>query len=231
MDIYYEVHGTGKPIILLHGNQENRTIFKDLIHDLKPSYRLIAMDSRYHGKSMKSGELSLHQMALDVMSIADGLGLDEYDVIGFSDGANIGLTLAGMDERLKHLIAMSPNASPKGLKLPFRLSMYLTLFCLLPFCIYNKRARIKWKLTRFMMKEPHFNEEYLHNIKIPVLLLSGEYDLIKEEDLEFIAESLPHCFHKVIAQSTHNLLISEYDQTLTEIRGFLYAVSNTHSDN
>ena len=59
MKIYYEVHGNGYPIILLHGNQENRKIYDQLIKDLENDYQLIAMDSRYHGKSIKSTPLTM----------------------------------------------------------------------------------------------------------------------------------------------------------------------------
>ena len=97
MKIYYEVHGNGYPIILLHGNQENRKIYDQLIKDLENDYQLIAMDSRYHGKSIKSGPLTLDRMAQDVMDVANELDLEAYDVIGFSDGANIALTLAGKE--------------------------------------------------------------------------------------------------------------------------------------
>ena len=61
MKIYYEIHGEGFPVFLLHGNQENRKIYDQLIHDLK-GYQLIAVDTRYHGKSVKEGELSLHHL-------------------------------------------------------------------------------------------------------------------------------------------------------------------------
>ncbi|HAV18520.1 MAG TPA: alpha/beta hydrolase, partial [Erysipelotrichaceae bacterium] len=108
MEIYYEDHGKGFPILLLHGNQENRKIYDRLIGDLENQYRLIAIDTRYHGKSIKSGEVSLNQFALDVKNVADELHLKAYDVIGFSDGANIALTLAGMDERMKSMILLSP---------------------------------------------------------------------------------------------------------------------------
>ncbi|MEE3308786.1 alpha/beta hydrolase, partial [Sharpea azabuensis] len=121
MEIYYEDHGKGSPILLLHGNQENRKIYDRLIGDLENQYRLIAIDTRYHGKSIKSGEVSLNQFALDVKNVADELHLKAYDVIGFSDGANIALTLAGMDERMKSMILLSPNSTPKGIKAIYRI--------------------------------------------------------------------------------------------------------------
>ena len=130
MNIYYEVHGNGYPIILLHGNQENRKIYDQLVKDLENDYQLIAMDSRYHGKSIKSGPLTLDRMAQDVVDVANELDLEAYDVIGFSDGANIALTLAGKDERLKHMVLLSPNATPKGIKWFYRLHMYMTLLLL-----------------------------------------------------------------------------------------------------
>ena len=223
MNIYYEVHGNGYPIILLHGNQENRKIYDQLVKDLENDYQLIAMDSRYHGKSIKSGPLTLDRMAQDVMDVANELDLEAYDVIGFSDGANIALTLAGKDERLKHMVLLSPNATPKGIKWYYRLHMYMTLLLLPIFCIYDKRSRIRFKLISFMTKEPHFTADYLTELKIPALLLSGENDVIKDSDFTFIQSSLPYCVHKVIKNSPHFLLGDQYDKTLREIRGFLYA--------
>lgn len=223
MDIYYEEHGKGYPIILLHGNQENRKIYDQLIKDMEDEYHLIAIDSRYHGKSIKSGPLTLDRMAQDVIDVANQLDLTEYDVIGFSDGANIALALAGKDERLKHMMLLSPNASPNGIKWYYRLHMYLTLVLLPLFCIYDKKSRRRFKLISFMLKEPHFTQDYLSSLKIPALLLSGENDVIKDSDFEFIQSSLPYCVHKVIGHSTHFLLGDRYDKTLREIRGFLYA--------
>lgn len=223
MDIYYEDHGQGFPILLLHGNQENRKIYNRLISDLEDHYRLIAIDTRYHGKSIKSGEVSLHQFALDVKSVADELHLEAYDVIGFSDGANIALTLASMDERMKSMTLLSPNSTPKGIKAIYRIGMILQLILLPIFMIYNQKARRMFKLTKFMLNEPHFDYDYLHSLKIPALLMSGENDMIKASDITFIGESLPYCISHVMENSSHFLLEDAYQNVLKEIRGFLYA--------
>lgn len=228
MDINYEVYGKGPAVICLHGNQENRKIFYRLKDDLADHYQMILIDSRYHGKSIKSGELSLDQMAKDVMAVADDCQLNTYDVIGFSDGANIALTLAGMDKRMKSAVLLAPNSNPKGISGFYRFSMGLTLVLLLPFCIYNPIARRKFKLTKWMFEEPHFTEDYLKTIHIPCLILSGDRDMIKNSDLEFITQSLPHAMHQVIADCGHFMLDDGYSQTLKKIRGFLYA---TNSDN
>ena len=56
-----------------------------------------------------------------------------------------------------------------------------------------------------------------------MLLLSGSHDMIKKEDIDFIAECLPHCVSEVIDPSTHFLLRDAYTQVLEKIRVFLYA--------
>lgn len=230
MDLYYLEKGNGYPIILLHGNQENHTIFSQLIDDLGDFYHVIAMDSRYHGKSIKQGPLTLEQMAKDVMRVADELNLESYDVIGFSDGANIALTLAPLDPRLKHMILMSPNANPQGIKRIYRIQMFLTMICLLPFCLYHPKARLSFKLYRFMFDEPHFTREELSDIKIPILLLGGTRDMIRQEDFEFFASALPHCILKVI-EGTHFLLGSNYPELKKAISGFLNACHHFEEDN
>ncbi|WP_026623899.1 alpha/beta fold hydrolase [Eggerthia catenaformis] len=221
MKIYYEIHGEGFPVFLLHGNQENRKIYDQLIHDLK-GYQLIAVDTRYHGKSLKEGELSLHQFALDIKELADELSFNEYDIIGFSDGANIGLTLSLLDQRLKHMVLMSPNSSPKGLKGYVRFMIHLNVLLSIPFTFYNKKAKRIRRLNQFMLKEPHFTQDELEHIMIPVLLLSGERDMIKKEDIDYLSSSLKYCVSKCL-NSTHFLLEDAYKEVLKEIRGFLYA--------
>jgi len=220
MDIYYEETGTGYPVLLLHGNQENHTIFDDLVRDLKHDWRLVAIDSRWHGRSARSGELSLAQMAKDTKAVADELGLTEYDIIGFSDGANIALTLAQDDPRIKHMILIGPNTNPKAIKTAYRIPYRLEMVLLLPFCLYAKNARRRFRLYRFMFQEPHFSDEELASIKVPTLILSGHHDIIKTSDMDHIASCMPYCVH-VILEGTHFLLRDAYQKTLKEIRRFL----------
>ena len=56
--LFYEVYGEGKPIVLLHGNQESHDIFDKLIAKLESEYKIYAIDSRCHGKSENSDEIS-----------------------------------------------------------------------------------------------------------------------------------------------------------------------------
>ena len=222
MDIYYEVKGQGYPLVCVHGNGEDHHIFDELSCQLT-DYQLILIDSRYHGQSKKEGEFSYQQMCQDVKSVIDELKLDEYDYLGFSDGAIVGLMLAMSDERMKHMICIGPNTSPQMLKPIYHFTFIVQNLLLLPFCLYDKKARLQRKYLSLMLKEPHINYADLQNIHIPVLVLSGEYDMIKQEDIKHIGESLPYGISKVIKQGNHFLLRDSFQQTYKEMSLFLNA--------
>lgn len=223
MDIYYEIKGNGFPIVCLHGNNEDHHIFDEAVKILSKQYQCLLIDSRYHGKSVCTGELSYMQMAEDVFNIITNLGIEAYDVIGFSDGAIVSLLLGMKDERLKHIVAIGANTKPQMVKPLFRLYDYIMSICLLPFCLYNTKARKNLKLIRLMMKEPCIEYKDLTKIKIPVLVMAGEYDMIKQDDTNKIAESLPYSVIKIIKQGNHFLLRDSFQQTMKEIQLFLDA--------
>lgn len=222
-DIFYKVIGNGFPIVLLHGNGENHHIFDETVKVLSQTYQCILIDSRYHGKSIKSGKLTYQLMCDDVKNVVSELDISEYDMIGFSDGGIIALLLSMQDTRLKHMIVMGANTKPCYLKPMYRYPMYLSLVCLLPFCIYNKKARKQFLLTRLMLKEPNIEYQQLSSVSAPTLVLAGQYDMIKETDTLKIGESLLYGIVKIIKQGTHSLLRDSFKQTMKEIEAFLYA--------
>lgn len=221
MKIYYEVIGEGFPIVLLHGNGEDHHIFDRLVEDLKKSYQLILIDSRYHGKSPCVGELSYQKMCEDVKEVISELSLEHYDVIGFSDGGIEALMLAMDDERLAHAVCIGANTKPQNIKLFYRVVFYIQMVCLMVFALYHQKARLQLKLIRLMLNEPHIEYDDLKKINIPVLVLAGEYDLIKQSDTEMIASCLPYSVLKIIKQGNHVLLKDHYSRTSQEIISFL----------
>jgi len=223
MDIYYEIYGEGFPIVLLHGNGEDHHIFDQLIELLKTRYQVIAIDSRYHGKSIHQGKLSYEQMCDDVKRVMTDLEIEAYDVIGFSDGGIVSLLLGMNDSRLQHIVCMGANTKPQNIKWFYRITMYLQMLCLLPFCLYHKKARLTLQLTSLMIKEPQIQYDELSKVKIPVLILAGEHDMIKESDTLKMGESLPYSVVKIIKQGNHFLLRDSFQKTSHEIMCFLEA--------
>ncbi|MDO5643239.1 MAG: alpha/beta hydrolase [Paracoccus sp. (in: a-proteobacteria)] len=85
----------GEPIVLLHGGLGSRNDFLALTRHLASDFRLLAIDSRGHGRSALGGApLSYHQLEQDTAAVLAGLGLENAGIIGHSDGGIIALRLA-----------------------------------------------------------------------------------------------------------------------------------------
>lgn len=85
----------GEPIILLHGGLGSRNDFLPLARHLEGNYRLIAIDSRGHGRSeLGSVPLTYHQLEQDAATVLAELGLSDAGIIGHSDGGIVALRLA-----------------------------------------------------------------------------------------------------------------------------------------
>ena len=127
-EIYYEQYGSGTPLLILHGNSQSLAVFHPFLHAFLPDFQVILMDSRGHGRSRLSVRTALRgfsteDMADDAIALLDHLHLSSAHLLGFSDGANIGLEIAcKYPGRLRSLICLSGNASPDGLLTPLYLA-------------------------------------------------------------------------------------------------------------
>ena len=121
IQLFYTKTGHGRPLIMVHGNGEDHTIFDEAIDVLKEHFTCYAIDSRGHGKSSPCRELHYKDMAADMIAFMTELDLTDVAFYGFSDGGIVGL-LAAMDSaRITNLIVSGANISTKGTKLGFRL--------------------------------------------------------------------------------------------------------------
>jgi pimeloyl-ACP methyl ester carboxylesterase len=94
LNIYYEEYGTGEPLVLLHGGMAIGNVFEPQIAVFSKQFRVIAPDSRGHGKTDNpSGEFSYRLMADDMAAFIDALGLGQPSVCGWSDGGQTALEL------------------------------------------------------------------------------------------------------------------------------------------
>ncbi len=94
LKLFYHKEGSGRPVILLHGNGEDHTIFDVAIRDLARSYTVYALDSRAHGKSDPVPSLTYREMAEDVAAFIRQQGLEKPALVGFSDGGVVALLVA-----------------------------------------------------------------------------------------------------------------------------------------
>lgn len=181
INLYYEKTGTGVPLIMLHGNGEDHTIFNKATAVLKKHFTVYAIDTRGHGKSSPVDELHYEDMANDVYEFICKLNLEKPIVYGFSDGGIVALILAiKHPEAISRIVASGVNTQPNGLNTINLLIYKITYF-------FTRAKRIKLMLT-----EPNITDTQLNNIKIPVSVTGGSKDMIKQSHLKHIADSIPN---------------------------------------
>jgi pimeloyl-ACP methyl ester carboxylesterase len=110
--IHYEVHGEGRPLLLILGLGADVSEYTALIDQLAARSRVIAFDNRGAGRSDKpDAPYSIELMAADALGVMDALGVTRAGVLGISLGGRIALALAlGHPERIERLILVSTSA-------------------------------------------------------------------------------------------------------------------------
>ena len=194
--LFYEKQGTGKPLILLHGNEEDYRIFDEAIELLKKHYTVYAVDSRGHGQSDKVQEYHYLDMANDIKEMIEQLELKEVALMGSSDGAIIGLLIGILYPTLvDYLILAGVNVKPNGV-IP---EVYQEM--------KEQYQKTKNPLIKMMLVEPHISNQQLHQIEAKTLLLAGSDDLIKLDHIERISHHIENCEFKILEGEGHSSYI------------------------
>jgi pimeloyl-ACP methyl ester carboxylesterase len=96
LKMYYEIHGTGSPLILIHGGGSTiQTTFGRVLSSFAKTHKVIAVEMQAHGRTMDIGRpLSFEQDADDIAGLLKYLSIDEADIFGFSNGASTTLQVA-----------------------------------------------------------------------------------------------------------------------------------------
>ena len=178
VSIYYEVRGKkGAPLILLHGNCEDHTIFDRAVDYLEQVFVVYLVDSRGHGQSSPSvtGEYHYQDMADDLSEFIRKLKIERPIILGYSDGAIVALMFASQHPGVPaRVFACGPNTRPETLS---RGSL-------------SKARRKDDPRMKMMLTEPNITREDLEAIECPVTVVAGSRDCVDRKDLEFIADSV-----------------------------------------
>ncbi|MEY8458224.1 alpha/beta fold hydrolase [Lactococcus ileimucosae] len=196
--IYYKIEGEGPVLLLLHGNSQNSSIFKRLIKRLKTSYRCISIDTRGHGKSLFEGKkLSFGRLMQDALEVMEAEHLQQVNLLGFSDGANIAMLLASCyPQRIHKLILNSGNTTYSGLYSPVRFTIKV-LHVLAQLISKNSPA------FNLLLDDALPNIQQLQNITAPTLVLNGQFDVVKTAHAREIAKNIPHSQLLIIPWGSH----------------------------
>lgn len=190
----YVEKGSGKPLILLHGNGENTDYFVHQIEYLSKSNRVIAIDTRGHGHTPRgTAPFTLDQFAEDLKFFLDSVNLTKVHLLGFSDGGNIAMIFTlKYPNYVDKLILNGANLNPYGVKLRYQIPICLGYWLLSLICLLDKKSIGKKEFLHLMVHQPLITKESLTNITSPTLVIVGNKDMIKQQHTRLIADSLPN---------------------------------------
>ena len=210
IDMYYEVYGTGKPMLIIHGNGQSIVDLSPQIAYFSAANQVIVADSRGHGKSgLGEAELNYIQMMEDYNSLLTQLQIKQANVIGWSDGGIQALLLAiHHPDKVVKMATMGANLRPDataindwvpGLLQP--LSDYIDKM------IATADTSADWKhqqqLLNILRTQPNIAIEELHKIKAPVLVMAGDKDIIRAEHTLEIFNNIPNAHLAILPGQTH----------------------------
>ncbi len=201
-DLYYEVHGKtdGQPVLLLHGGLVNSEAWANLSPVLAAAgYRVVAMESRGHGRSTwGDAPITYEQMAADALGLLDHIEIAKTDLVGWSDGAVIGLELAiNHPARLDRVVAYGANFTPDGVhdlvpsdQLPPFERLIADYQRLSP--TPERFDELVATLDALYEVAPNYSEAQLRGITTPILILDGaEEEFIEPDHTARMAELIP----------------------------------------
>jgi pimeloyl-ACP methyl ester carboxylesterase len=228
--IWYAEFGRGEPVILLHGGLANADYWGEQVPVLAAHYRVIVMDSRGHGRSTRNAEpFGYDLMASDVLGLMDFLKIRKAAIVGWSDGAILGIDIAiHHPERLTKLFAFAANSDPSGVS---------DIGSSVVFNAYIARAAKEYEalsptpheygaflaqIEKMWATQPHFTAAQLESISVPVWIVDADHDeAIKRENTEFMAAHIPGAGLLLQPEVSHFSFIQDPQQFNSDVLHFL----------
>jgi pimeloyl-ACP methyl ester carboxylesterase len=228
--LYYETYGHCAPVLVLHGGLGTIEGLGDQVRALAKAHFVIAPDSRGHGRSTDSNApLSYSLMSDDMLRLMDHLNLARVDVVGWSDGAIIGLNLAMRHpDRVRRLVAISANFDVEGLAA--RPEGNDPVDAQVPRAPLGYKIlgpdpahwpAIYRKVVEMWRTQPHYTVNDLGDIEAPTLVVAGEFDIIKREHTDQLAKAISKNQEIIVKGAGHNVPVEKPEIVNSAILQFL----------
>jgi pimeloyl-ACP methyl ester carboxylesterase len=229
--IHYAMYGQGSPVIFLHGGLANTDYWGDQVPAVAAHHTVILMDSRGHGRSTRDARpYGYDLMADDVAALMDSLKIAKADIVGWSDGAILGIDLAMRHkERVGKVFAFAANAVTSGVKHGVEKNP--------TFAAYIERAGREYaahsatpkdydsfvdQISKMWAEQPNWSDAQLKAIDTPILVVDGDHDeAIKREHTEYIAALIPHTGLLILPNTSHFAFLQDARQFNFAILHFL----------
>jgi pimeloyl-ACP methyl ester carboxylesterase len=205
LKMYYEIHGAGSPLVLIHGGGSTiQTTFGRVLPSLAKTHKVIAVEMQAHGHTADIDRpLSFEQDADDVATLLKQLNTNKADIFGFSNGASTTLQLAiRHPELINKIIVASTFYNKKGAQSWFWDMMANPTFEGMPQPLKDAFLKINADTNALhrmyerdvarMQSFPDISEELMKKIKAPAFIIIGDADVVRPEHAVEMYRLLPH---------------------------------------
>ena len=192
INLYYETHGEGRPMILLHGGLVSGEMFGPILPALAENHRVIAVDLQGHGRTADIDRpLDIRLMADDIAALIDHLGLDRPDVVGYSLGGGVAFfTAVNHPEKVGKLVMASANIRRDAIPAEMLAQQGQVSAAAAEFMkdtpmyeLYQRVAprpedfgRLLDKVGEAMARDFDFSEQ-VRGLKVPTLIVAADADM------------------------------------------------------
>lgn len=205
LKMYYEIHGSGKPLVLLHGGGSTiMSTFGRILPELAKEHQVIAVELQAHGHTPDIDRpLSFEQDADDVAALLKQLRIEKTDLMGFSNGGTTCLQIAlRHPERVNKLVLASTTYKRDGMQPGFWEGMRNASLENMPRPLKEAyleanpdpdglRAMFDRDVAR-MMAFKDISDADIQAIQAPALVLNGDAEVVRAEHALALAHALPH---------------------------------------
>lgn len=206
-DLFYVKLGSGRPVVLLHGNGENHEIFTELSLELAADYQVFAIDSPGHGASHALSRYSYRDMTREIAGLLHEILDEPALIVGFSDGGIIALCLAiDYPTLAAGIIPCGANFQPDGVDAAW-------LEEAMKRAVYGPDP-----LLDLMLREPNLTDRELAGIQARTLVCAAEFDLIRLAHTQELAAKIPGAVLKIMPDEDHGSYIEHSTALALPIR-------------
>ena len=226
LKMYYEVHGDGPPLLLLHGGTSSIEDFTLAIPFFATQFRVIAIEQMGHGRTgdLMDRPFHYHDMAEDTVELMRQQGIECAAIVGYSDGGIIGLDIAiHHPERVTRLAVTGANSRTDGYTaewvrtlIPDDLPVSEAYGRLSPDGVDHWPIVIG-RVKRLWIEEPNFTREEMQSIKAPTLIIVGDGDIVTPEHAVEMFRTIPGAQLCVVPKAGHGVLPKEMILTFLQV--------------
>jgi pimeloyl-ACP methyl ester carboxylesterase len=239
LEMYYEVHGTGRPLVLLHGGLLTIDLsFGTMLPALATTRQVIAAELHGHGRTADTDrDVTIEYMASDVVGLLDHLGIERADLFGFSLGGLVALELAmRRPDRTGQIVIAAVHFRADGYHPEIRNPELHAGSTRMP--TERDFQDMRDAYVQVAPDPDHFDEftakasaavgafqgwpeERLRAVTVPTLLVVGDHDFVRLEHAVEMHELIPDAQLAVLPGATHMDLTRRADLIVPMIESFL----------